>query len=650
MPFSVGQKVLLAHLMDDEGNKLVTDVLPEAGTTINLRITDTLTQDATGTFAYIEFEAMKVDRVKAERCVSYVDHQLMQADFKNADDHDFLRSCAAKFGIKLSRAGNGICHQVHLERFARPGKTLIGSDSHTPTAGGVGQIALGAGGLNVTLAMAGQAFPMKMPKFVGVHLTGKLNEWCTAKDVILEILRRDGVRGGKGFLYEYYGEGVKNLSVPQRATITNMGTELGATTSIFPSDEATKEFMIKQEREEDWCEMTCDEGVKWDREIEINLADIVPMVAKPHSPGNVCRMDELEPEKVNQVVVGSCTNSSYEDLMAVASMLKGKTLPPHVSMGILPGSRQVLSLLARNGALADMVGAGCRILESGCGGCIGLGFSPRSDSITVRTFNRNFHGRCGTKSAGNYLVSPETATACALKGCFTDPRTLGLDVPVIPEYKPVVDDSMIIPALPPKESEKVEIIRGPNIKPMPTLQPVSDLTDIEVSLYTGDDITTDDIMMAGAKVLPFRSNIPELAKFCFNPVDPTFPERALALGRSVVIGGFNYGQGSSREHAAIAPLHLGVRAVIAKTYARIHAENLAAWGIVPLEFLNKDDYADIKRDDHLDMPNLVEQLNAGKNVQVTNKRTGNTYECECVVSGRGLDQLMAGGALLQAAQ
>eukprot|EP00768_Dysnectes_brevis_P009688 gnl/Dysnectes_brevis/99_a119_6375.p1 GENE.gnl/Dysnectes_brevis/99_a119_6375~~gnl/Dysnectes_brevis/99_a119_6375.p1 ORF type:complete len:646 (-),score=276.90 gnl/Dysnectes_brevis/99_a119_6375:54-1991(-) len=644
MNLNLTQKILLNHMVEKP-----TEV-PAPGTPISIRITDTLTQDATGTFAYIEFEAMGIPHIETERSVSYIDHNMMQSDYRNSDDHDYLRSVAAKFGIQLSRPGNGICHQVHLERFSRPGKTLLGSDSHTPTAGGVGQIAIGAGGLSVALAMGGKSFPLKMPKVVGVEIKGKLPPFVAAKDIILELLRRETVRGGKGCVFEYFGEGIKNLSVPERATITNMGAELGATTSIFPSDEVTQEWFEIQERMEDYQAIGADEGCTYERHVVVNLDELIPMVAQPHMPDVVCTVESLQAKKihVNQVVIGSCTNSSFKDLLTVARMLKGKVIPAGMSLGILPGSRQVLAELIKCGALSDLVNAGARILESGCGPCIGMGFAPRTEAVTVRTFNRNFKGRCGVKSAGAYLVSPETAAACAITGTFTDPRTLGLEPIPAPDYHPTIDDSMIIQ--PPTDGSTVDIVRGPNIKPCPTLLDVEDLA-LPVSLKTGDDITTDDIMMAGSKVLPLRSNIPEISKFCFLPVDETFHDRALALGRSVIIGGLNYGQGSSREHAAIAPLHLGVRAVIAKSFARIHADNLAQWGIAPLEFDNVADYEDIKQGDVIEIPHLVEGLaKGGDGVEVINQRTGNKFTVHCTVRGDLLQILRKGGALKAVAQ
>jgi len=594
--------------------------------------------------AYLEFEALGIPKVKTELSVSYVDHNMLQTDFRNADDHDYLKSVAAKYGLLYSRPGNGICHQVHLERFAAPGKTLLGSDSHTPTAGGVGSLAMGAGGLDVALAMGGAPFTFNMPKVIGVKLTGKLQPWVSAKDVILELLGMLKVKGGVGKVFEYFGPGVETLSVPERATITNMGTELGATTSIFPSDEHTKKYLQMQGREKDWKEMKADSDSDFAEIIELDLSKIEPNVAKPHMPDQVCRVSELEGQKVNQVIVGSCTNSSYRDLMTVALALKGKKVNPNVSFCVLPGSKQVYETIARNGALADLISAGARILESACGPCIGMGQAPRSGAVTVRTFNRNFKGRCGTQDAGAYLVSPETAAAIAINGSFTDPRKLGA-APEVPPAEPVIDDSMII--RPPDNGSEIEIIRGPNIAPLPELKAVEDRIEKEVLLKTEDNITTDHIMPAGAKILPLRSNIPAISEFVYVNVDPEFPKRAKEKGGGFIIGGENYGQGSSREHAAIAPLYLGLRAVIAKNFARIHKANLVNWGIVPLEFENPADYDNIEQGDVLVMENLKQGIKDGK-VKVLNKTKNKEFTALCQLGEKSKEVLLAGGSIMHA--
>jgi len=639
------EKLLLAHLVEG-GNE---GKLPKAGSEIGIKIDQTLTQDATGTMAYLEWEALGMPRVKTELSVSYVDHNTLQTDFMNADDHDYLRSVAAKYGILYSRPGNGICHQVHLERFARPGKTLLGSDSHTPTAGGVGSLAIGAGGLDVALAMGGGSFHLNMPKVVGVKLTGELKPWVSAKDVILELLRRTDVKGGVGKVFEYFGPGVRTLSIPERATITNMGAETGATTSIFPSDNVTKKYLESEGRGDQWVEMKPDSASDYKERIEIDLSTIEPLVAKPHSPGNVGKVSELEGTKVNQVIVGSCTNSSYRDLMVAAAVLKGKSVHPNISFAILPGSRQVYKMIADNGALADLIAAGARILESACGPCIGMGLAPRSGGVTVRTFNRNFEGRCGTADAKTYLVSPETAAAIALAGVFTDPRKLG-EYPKIKNAKVEVDDSMIIPPPEPEEPEPdipnpspIEIMRGPNIRPLPDLKPLESSLSKEVLLKVGDNVTTDHIMPAGAKILPLRSNVPAISEFVFSKVDPTFPKRAKEKGGGFVVGGENYGQGSSREHAAIAPLYLGVRAVIVKSWARIHKDNLMNWGIVPLTFVNAADYEKIAQGDVLDMPHVRDELKAGK--EITVKTKNGEIKAKCELSPRAMEILLEGGLI-----
>jgi aconitate hydratase len=569
---------------------------------------------------------------------------MLQTDFRNADDHDYLKSVAAKYGVLFSRPGNGICHQVHLERFARPGRTLLGSDSHTPTAGGVGSLAMGAGGLDVALAMGGAPFTLNMPKVVGVKLTNKLQPWVSAKDVILELLRMLKVKGGVGKVFEYFGPGVETLSVPERATITNMGAELGATTSVFPSDERTKEYMGMQKRISDWVELKADAESDYDEVIEIDLATVEPNVAKPHMPDQVVKVKELEGDKVNQVIVGSCTNSSYRDLMTVAKILKGKKVHKNISFSVLPGSRQVYESIARNGALADLISAGARILESACGPCIGMGQAPRSGAVTVRTFNRNFKGRCGTQDATAYLVSPETAAAIAVKGSFADPRGLG-DAPEVEMVDPIIDDSMIVS--PPEDGSSIEIVRGPNIAPLPELKPVDEKLEKEVLLKTGDNVTTDHIMPAGAKILPLRSNIPAISEFVYVNVDSEFPKRAKEKQGGFIIGGENYGQGSSREHAAIAPLYLGVKGVIAKNFARIHKANLVNWGIVPLEFENASDYEAIEQGDVLVMEGLRDGIKSGK-VKVMNKTKGKEFSALVDLGEKSKDVLLAGGSIMYA--
>jgi len=584
---TVAYKILESHLVS---GKLIP------GEEIAIKIDQTLTQDATGTMAYLQFEAMGVDRVKTELSVSYIDHNMLQTDYKNPDDHKYLMSVAKRYGIWLSKPGNGICHQVHLERFAKPGKTLLGSDSHTPTAGGMGMIAIGAGGLEVASAMAGEPFYMKMPKIVGVHLKGKLPDWVTAKDIILELLRRLTVKGGVGKIFEYFGEGIKELSVPERATITNMGAELGATTSIFPSDEITRAYLRAQGREEDWVEILPDTDAEYDEIIEIDLSQLEPLIACPHSPDNVVPVREVEGIKVDQVVIGSCTNSSFVDLTRAAKLLEGRKVHPDVIFAVAPGSKQALELITQNGALLTFLKAGARILESACGPCIGMGFAPPSGGVSIRSFNRNFEGRSGTPDAKVYLASPEVCVACAIAGEIIDPRKLGIPwVKVeMPERFPYGDEAFIEP-LQEEEAKKVEIYRGPNIKPLPEFDELPESIEGEVSLIVGDNITTDHIMPAGAKILPLRSNIYAISEYVYHYVDPDFVKRAKEIrdqkGKAnIIVGGENYGQGSSREHAALAPRFLGVRAVLAKSFARIHHANLVNFGIVPLEFKNKEDY------------------------------------------------------------
>ncbi|KKM83162.1 hypothetical protein LCGC14_1312240, partial [marine sediment metagenome] len=559
------------------------------------------TQDATGTMAYLQFEAIGIERVQTELSVSYVDHNTLQTDFKNPDDHRYLQSIAAKYGLFFSRPGNGICHQLHLERFARPGKTLLGSDSHTPTGGGVGMIAIGAGGLDIAAAMAGESLRLKMPKIVKVYLTGTLPDFVSAKDVILEVLRRIGVKGAVNKVLEYAGPGIKTLSVPERGTITNMGTETGATTSIFPSDEITRAFLEAQDRGDQWMALEPDTDAIYDETIEINLSELEPLIAEPHSPGNVKTVRELEGLKVDQVCIGSCTNSSLRDLKIAANMMKGKTVDLNTVLTISPGSRQVVDHLVESGEMSYLVKAGARILENACGPCIGMGLAPKTDAVTLRTFNRNFLGRSGTKSANAYLVSPETAAMAAIDGKIIDPRKFGTFPLIEMPQKFLVNDNLIVPPLPPEEAKNIEIVRGPNIKPLPEFNPLPDKLKGEVLLKVEDDITTDHIMPAGAKILPLRSNIPEISKFVFHVVDGAFHDRSLEKGGGFIVGGDNYGQGSSREHAAIAPKYLGLKAVVVKSFARIHLANLVNFGIVPLTFVNKDDYNNIDQGDHFEI-------------------------------------------------
>lgn len=636
MGLTVAQKLIKNHLVS--GDMTV-------GSEVGLRIDQTLTQDATGTMAYLEFEAMGVERVKTELSVAYIDHNTLQTGFENADDHRFIQSVAKKRGIRFSRPGNGICHQVHLERFGKPGKTLIGSDSHTPTGGGIGMLAMGAGGLDVAVAMGGGTYYITMPKIVNVHLTGKLNPYVAAKDVILEVLRRMTVKGGVGKIIEYTGEGVKTLSVPERATITNMGAELGATTSVFPSDEVTKAFLAAQSREEDWTELKADEDAVYDETIEIDLSSLAPMAAMPHMPDRVKSVTEIGAIKVDQVCIGSCTNSSLMDMLKVAAILKGKTVCPTVSLSIAPGSKQVLNMLAKNGALADMIDAGARILESACGPCIGMGQSPNSAGISLRTFNRNFEGRSGTSDAGIYLVSPEVAAYSALTGVLSDPRELGDALNIQMPEKFEINDNMVALPASPDEADAVEVLYGPNIKPFPTTEALPDALTAKAVLKVGDDITTDHIMPAGAKILPYRSNIPHLSQFCFAVCDTTFAERCKAEGKGFVIGGANYGQGSSREHAALVPLYLGVKAVITKSFARIHCANLINAGILPLNFKDEADYDKISQGDELSMPNIKNEILADKPVILQNLTTGESYELKYELSKRQKDIILAGGLL-----
>ena len=637
MGLTLAQKLIKAHLVEGE-------MIP--GTEIGLRIDQTLTQDATGTMAYLEFEAMGVDRVKTEKSVAYIDHNTLQTGFENADDHRYIQTVTKKHGIYFSRPGNGICHQVHLERFGIPGKTLIGSDSHTPTGGGIGMLAMGAGGLDVAVAMGGGTYYIPMPKMTRINLHGYLKPWVSAKDIILEVLKIMSVKGGVGKIIEYGGDGVKTLSVPERATITNMGAELGATTSIFPSDEITLSFLRAQGRESDWAEILPDPDAEYDEVIDIDLCKLEPLAACPHMPDNVKSTEEIGKIKVDQVAIGSCTNSSYTDMMKVASILKGKTICPTVSLCIAPGSKQVLNMLALNGALADMINAGARILESACGPCIGMGQSPNSKGVSLRTFNRNFEGRSGTKDASIYLVSPEVAACSALTGYLTDPREMGEAPKVSMPEKFIINDNMIEPPASEEEAKDIEVLRGPNIKPFPKTEPLPAEIEAKAVLKVGDNITTDHIMPAGAKILPYRSNIPHLSQFCFGVCDETFPERIKKEGKGFIIGGANYGQGSSREHAALVPLYLGVKAVITKSFARIHVANLVNAGILPFTFKNEADYDKIAQGDELALPEIRERLRSNESIVLKNITKGEEYELDSShLSERQRDMLLCGGLL-----
>ncbi len=636
MGMTIGQKLIKSHLVSG-------DMTP--GSEVGLRIDQTLTQDATGTMAYLELEAMGIEQVRTELSVAYIDHNTLQTGFENADDHRFIQSVAKKRGIRFSRPGNGICHQVHLERFGKPGKTLIGSDSHTPTGGGIGMLAMGAGGLDVAVAMGGGTYYITMPKMVRVNLTGKLSPWVAAKDVILEVLRIMTVKGGVGKIIEYGGDGVATLSVPERATITNMGAELGATTSVFPSDDVTKAFLKAQGRVEDWVELKADDDAVYDEVIDINLSELAPMAACPHMPDRVKSVTEIGKIKVDQVCIGSCTNSSLLDMMKVAAILKGKTVCPSVSLSIAPGSKQVLNMISQNGALADMIDAGARILESACGPCIGMGQSPNSAGVSLRTFNRNFEGRSGTADAGIYLVSPEVAAASAITGYLTDPRDLGEFPEIVLPDEFIINDNMVAMPATPEEAKDVEVMYGPNIKPFPTSEPMGDDIDAKAILKVGDDITTDHIMPAGAKILPYRSNIPFLSQYCFGVCDKTFPERIKAEGKGIVIGGANYGQGSSREHAALVPLYLGVKAVITKSFARIHCANLINAGILPLTFANADDYDKITQGDELSLKGIKDAIVNNKPAVLVNLTKNEEYAINYDLSQRQKDIILAGGLL-----
>ena len=636
MGMTIGQKLIKSHLVSG-------DMTP--GSEVGLRIDQTLTQDATGTMAYLELEAMGIEQVKTELSVAYIDHNTLQTGFENADDHRFIQSVAKKRGIRFSRPGNGICHQVHLERFGKPGKTLIGSDSHTPTGGGIGMLAMGAGGLDVVVAMGGGTYYITMPKMVRVNLTGRLSPWVAAKDVILEVLRIMTVKGGVGKIIEYGGDGVATLSVPERATITNMGAELGATTSVFPSDDITKAFLKAQGREEDWVELKADEDAVYDEVIDINLSELAPMAACPHMPDRVKSVTEIGKIKVDQVCIGSCTNSSLLDMMKVAAILKGKTVHPTVSLSIAPGSKQVLNMISQNGALADMIDAGARILESACGPCIGMGQSPNSAGVSLRTFNRNFEGRSGTADAGIYLVSPEVAAASAITGYLTDPRDLGEFPEIVLPDEFIINDNMVAMPASPEEAKEVEVMYGPNIKPFPTSEPMGDDITAKAVLKVGDDITTDHIMPAGAKILPYRSNIPFLSQYCFGVCDKTFPERIKEEGKGIVIGGANYGQGSSREHAALVPLYLGVKAVITKSFARIHCANLINAGILPLTFANADDYDKISQGDELSLKGIKNAIINSESAVLVNLTKNEEYAINYDLSQRQKDIILAGGLL-----
>lgn len=632
---TLAQKIIRAHLLHG-------DMTP--GSEIALRIDQTLTQDATGTMAYLEFETMGIPRVKTELSVAYVDHNTLQSGFENADDHRYLQTVAKKHGVWFSRPGNGICHQVQLERFGKPGRTLIGSDSHTPTGGGIGMLAFGAGGMDVAVAMGGGAYYITMPKMFKVNLTGTLRPYVTAKDISLELLRILSVKGGVGAIIEWGGPGIAALSVPERATITNMGTELGATTSIFPSDDVTRAFLAAEGREADFIPLASDPDARYDRIIDIDLNTLQPMIACPHSPDNVVPVETLAGTKVDQVCIGSCTNSSLFDMLKVAALLKGRTIAPGVSLSISPGSKQVLTMLSDCGALTDILASGARLLECACGPCIGMGFSPNSGGVSLRTFNRNFLGRSGTKDAQVYLVSPETAVAAALTGVITDPQTLGpMPAVTLPEQFRI-DDSAVLPPAPADEADAVEVLRGPNIQPFPQSRPFADTLTAELVLKVGDNITTDHIMPAGAKILPYRSNIPKLAEFCFTVCDPTFPARAKAAGDGIIVGGSNYGQGSSREHAALVPMYLGIRCVVAKSFARIHAANLINAGILPLTFENPDDYDALQPGARLRIDDIRAGMAAGS-LTLTDTAAGKAYSVVCSLTERQQAILLAGGLL-----
>lgn len=636
MGLTIAQKIIKNHIVSGE-------MIP--GTEIGLKIDQTLTQDATGTMAYLQFEAMGTERVKTELSVAYIDHNTLQAGFENADDHRYIQTVTKKHGIRFSRPGNGICHQVHLERFGIPGKTLIGSDSHTPTAGGLGMLAMGAGGLDVAVAMGGGAYYINMPKVLGVELTGKLPDYVGAKDVILYVLSKLGVKGGVGKVVEYYGEGIKTLSVPERATITNMGAELGATTSVFPSDEITLEFLKSQEREKDFVPLSPDPDATYDETLTVDLSSLVPLAACPHSPDNVRPVSEIEGMKIDQVCIGSCTNSSMLDMLTVAAMLKGKTVHPDVELSVSPGSKEVLTMLSECGALSDMVAAGARILECACGPCIGMGFSPKSAGVSLRTFNRNFEARSGTADAKVYLVSPQTAAASAVAGVLTDPRKLGKAPKIaLPEKMKINDNLIELPAKP-EDAASITVERGPNIKPIPKgAAPAEDLV-CKTALKVGDNITTDHIMPAGTKILPYRSNVPYLSNFCFTVCDKEFPERAKKLGGGIIVGGTNYGQGSSREHAALVPLYLGIKAVVAKSFARIHMANLINFGIIPLTFKNPEDYDKINEGDDIEISGFNDSIGTKDEILLLDKITNEKIVLNLNATERQREILLSGGLL-----
>ncbi|MBX4261628.1 aconitate hydratase [Clostridium estertheticum] len=633
MAYTAAQKIIKAHLIKGE---MITD------SEIAIKIDQTLTQDSTGTMAYLQFEAMGIDKVQTKKSVAYIDHNILQTGPENADDHLYIQNVAKKHGIYFSKTGNGICHQVHLERFGVPGETLLGSDSHTPTGGGIGMIAIGAGGLDVAVAMGGGEYYITMPKIVKVDLTGKLNPWVAAKDIILELLRRLTVKGGVNRIFEYTGEGLKTLSVPDRATITNMGAELGATTSIFPSDEVTHAFLKAQDREKDYVELKADDGAVYDEIVEIDLSKIEPLAACPHSPDKVVLVSSLKDIKVDQVLIGSCTNSSYVDMMKVSKILIGKTIPDEVSLAIAPGSKQVLNMLSKNGALGDMIDSGARILESACGPCIGMGQAPATNAVSLRTFNRNFKGRSGTVSASVYIVSPEVAVASALTGYITDPRELGEAVVVPMPEKFLINDNLII--TPAGDGAGLTVKRGPNIKPFPKAEELKECVTGKVLTKLGDNITTDDIMPSNAKLLPFRSNIPYLAEFCLTPSDAEFPAKAKKYNGGIIVAGSNYGQGSSREHAALAPLYLGVRVVLTKSFARIHKANLINNAIIPLVFNNIKDYENIDMMDELVIEDAANQIKKGL-VIVKNITKGTEYETLPEVTQREKEMLIHGGLI-----
>ena len=637
MGYTIAEKLIKSHLVEGEMIK---------GKEIGLRIDQTLTQDATGTMAYLQFEAMGIERVKTELSVAYIDHNTLQNGFENADDHRFIQTVAKKRGIRFSRPGNGICHQVHLERFGKPGKTLLGSDSHTPTGGGIGMLAMGAGGLDVAVAMGGGTYYITMPEIVKVNLTGKLPSWVAAKDVILKVLEILSVKGGVGRIIEYTGEGVATLSVPERATITNMGAELGATTSVFPSDDVTKAFLKAQDREEDWVELIADEDAVYDKVVEINLSELVPMAAMPHMPDNVKSVDEIGEITIDQVCIGSCTNSSFMDMMKVAHILRGKKIHPNVSLLIAPGSKQVLTMLAENGALADMIAAGARILESACGPCIGMGQSPNSKGVSLRTFNRNFEGRSGTADAGIYLVSPEVAAASAVTGVLTNPAKALGEMPEFPmPEKFLINDNMVELPATCEDAPEVNVIYGPNIKSVPLGKALTDSVSTKVMLKVGDNITTDHIMPAGAKILPYRSNVPHLSQFCFRQCDEDFAENCKKMGGGIIVGGANYGQGSSREHAALVPLYLGIRAVVAKSFARIHVNNLINSGIIPLTFKNAEDYDKIDKFDVVTLKDVKSAILNDTDVVLLNETKGEEYILKGGFTERQKNMLTFGGLL-----